>query len=92
MWSMVLVKFIIFLAHGIRSIAVIKANSQTVPLSCYEKNGNKIYQGPWNVDCMDGVDIALLVLAGLSFVGVFVGVFVSTIMVFYFLLTFNFRR
>jgi len=77
MWSMVLVKFIIFLAHGIRSIAVIKANSQKIPLSCYEheKGSNQIYQGPWNLDCMDGVDIALLVLAGLSFVGVFVGVF-----------------
>jgi len=74
MWSMVLVKFIIFLAHGIRSIAVIKANSQTVPLSCYEQKGNKIYQGPWNLDCMDGVDIALIILALLSFVGVFVGV------------------
>ena len=84
LWSMVFVKFIIFTAHGIRSVAVVKANSETVKLSCFEASDlpggkQKIEQDPWNMDCMDGVDFTLLILSGLSILGVFVGVIVSQI-------------
>lgn len=79
LWSMVFVKFIIFTAHGIRSVAVVKANSETVKLTCFESidlsgGKQKIEQEPWNMDCMDGVDFTLLILSGLSILGVFVGV------------------
>ena len=83
MWGMVLVKFIIFTAHGIRSVAVIKSNNEKVVLSCFENEQGlqraTIHQGPWNMACMNGVDITLLILSGLSLVGVFVGVFVSKV-------------
>ena len=82
MWGMVLVKFIIFTAHGIRSVAVIKSNNEKTDLSCFENEEGvqhaSIHQGPWTWNCMNGVDVTLLVLSGLSLVGVFVGVFVST--------------
>ena len=82
LWSMVFVKFIIFTAHGIRSVAVVKANSETVKLSCFEASDlaggkQKIDQDPWNTDCIDGVDLTLLISFGLSISGVFVGVVVS---------------
>jgi len=79
MWGMVLVKFIIFTAHGIRSVAVIKSNNEKTDLSCFENEQGvqrtAIHQGPFNLACMNGVDLTLLVLSGLSLVGVFVGVF-----------------
>jgi len=77
MWGMVAVKFIIFCAHGLRSFAVIRTNNVDTNLACYEheEGQDKIYQGPWNMKgCLEAIDITLLTLSGVSFVGVFVGV------------------
>ena len=80
MWGIVVVKFIIFCAYSLRSIAVYKTYNDRTQLACFEhqEGEGKIYQNPWNMSgCLDSVDITLLVLAALSFVGVFLGVLVS---------------
>ena len=80
MWGIVAVKFIIFCAFSLRSVAVYRTYNEKTELPCFEhqEGGNKIYQNPWNTNgCLSSIDVTLLVLAGLSFVGVFLGVIVS---------------
>ena len=47
MWGMVFVKFIIFCAHALRSVAVIKIYNEPTDLSCfeYDTENSQIYQG-----------------------------------------------
>ena len=80
MWGMVFVKFIIFCAHALRSVAVIKIYNEPTKLACfeYDAENSKIYQNPWNRDgCLGTIDYILLILSALSVIGVFVGVAVS---------------
>ena len=86
MWGMVAVKFVIFVAHGLRSAAVIKSGNTIAALSCYEneEGTSKIYQAPWNFECLDAVDTTLLGLSGLSIIGVLGGIIVSSFFGFFF--------
>merc|ERR1712212_630709 len=79
LWTLIGVKFVIFCAHGLRSIAVLTVNqSSATKLDCIRWTENsEMRQTPWNSSCLDAMDTALLVLSCLSVMGVGFGLFVA---------------
>lgn len=76
LWSLVGVKFIIFLAHGLRSVAVtFTTSSSETQLTCIGIHNQELYQDVWKMSCLDTIDRTLLVFCGLSVLGVVIGLF-----------------
>jgi len=77
LWGLIGVKFIIFLAHALRSIAVTFAigESSAPQINCIQLNAEyEMIQTPMN--CLDKMDTTLLVLSAISVVGVVFGIIV----------------
>jgi len=75
LWGLIGVKFIIFLAHALRSIAVTFAigESSAPQIDCIDVNDeSELVQTPMR--CLDKMDTTLLVLSGISVVGVVFGI------------------
>jgi len=77
LWGLIGVKFIIFLAHALRSIAVTFAigESSAPQIDCINFNADfEMIQTPMR--CLDTMDTTLLILSAISVVGVVFGIVV----------------
>lgn len=77
LWGLIGVKFIIFLAHALRSIAVTFAigESSAPQVDCIKLNADsEMIQTPMR--CLDKMDTTLLILSAISVVGVIFGIIV----------------
>jgi len=77
LWGLIGVKFIIFSAYTLRSVAVIfTTESSQTNINCIRLNpDNEMVQTP--MSCLDTMDLALLTLSALSVLGVGFGLFVA---------------
>jgi len=84
LWGLIGVKFVIFCAHGLRSIAIIfTTESSQTNINCIRlnlvngRNGTIVQMVQTPMSCLDGMDTALLILSGISVLGVGFGLFVA---------------